>query len=1215
MSWGKSRNGDGLPARDELPLRAELYSVEQLERHAGALAASHQLAPGRAPDRLISRLHENERILVHSYDLVTAAAKRKRRIAPAAEWLLDNFYLIEEQIRTARRHLPQSYSRELPRLLNGPAASFPRVYGIALELISHVDGRVDAVSLNGFIASYQTVTPLKLGELWAVPIMLRLALIENLRRVAARVAVGRQDSDLASDWAERMVQVVEHNPTDLILVMADMARANPTLSGAFLAEMTRHLQGQSPYFAFANSWLEHRLAEQGLTIGQLILAEGQAQAADQVSIGNSINSLRFLSSNDWREFVEDHSLVEQILQGDPARVYADMDFATRDGYRHVVEAIAKRCVWAEQDVARKAIQLAHESGEINPLSRERPTSAGVSSAHGTLAAQRIHEEERTAHVGYYLIDKGRSTLERSAGMRLSLPIVAAKIVRRYPLFVYLFGVLLLTASVTAIFLAGSKWGADAIPLYLLAIPILMCAAHLGIGLANWLTTELVNPRPLPRLDFSAGIPPEHRTMVVVPTMLSNAQAVEDLLDGLEVRYLANRDNNLHFALLTDLEDAPQEVMPGDAELVRLAREGVEHLNQKYESHRPDIFFLCHRPRRWNAQEGVWMGYERKRGKLLEFNALLRGTSDRFAEIDGDTTVLPEVRYVITLDTDTQLPRDSAREMVGAMAHTLNRPVLDPKRRRVVAGYGILQPRVGVSLPSARRSWFVRLFAGDPGVDPYTRVVSDVYQDLFGEGSFVGKGIYDVDAFEQCCRGFPENAILSHDLLESAYARSALLSDVELYEEFPSRYPADVSRRHRWMRGDWQIAGWLLPRVPGPSGRRVKNPISALSWWKIFDNLRRSLVPVAMLMLLLSAWLLVGPPLAISATLFVLAVVGAVPLLSVLADLIRKPPDLPVLTHLRATTHTLGKQVTQVLFTLVFLPYDAFVSLDAIGRTLVRVHWTRKKMLEWKTSSDANRGACADLPGFLRSMWIGPAIAAPAVLLLTLLQPTLLPVAGPLLGLWLVSPVVAWWLSRPLTAAPVRLSDTQRVFLGKLSRRTWRFFEVFVTAEENWLPPDNYQEHVPGLAVASRTSPTNIGTALLADLAACDFGYCSVGRLLDRTRKTFGTLARMERYRGHFYNWYDTRSLKPLLPQYVSTVDSGNLVGYLLVLRAVCWNSSKRRCCRLACSAGYATRCAFCWTRPGSSTGRRSRVGRYRFRPTSCFASNDSRGSWIDFRRP
>lgn len=1126
LSWRRPRNEEWQLRRgaDEQPLRAELYNVEQLERHAKALAASHQLARGISSDKLLPRLAENERLLVHAHDLVTAAAERNRRITPAAGWLLDNFYLIEEQIRMARRHLPPAYSRELPRLANGVAANYPRAYGIALDLISHVDGRVENVSLDGFIAAYQSIAPLKLGELWAIPIMLRLALIENLRRVAARVAAGRLERDLAYDWAERMVQVVEHNPTDLILVMADMARANPPLSGAFLAELTRHLQGQSPHFAFANSWLAQRLAEQGQTIEQLVLADGQGQAADQVSMGNSINTLRFLSSNDWREFVERHSLVEQALREDPALVYAEMDFATRDCYRHEVEEIAKRSHLSEYDVARKAVQVAR----VEATNRQG---------------------ERLSHVGYYLIDRGRPALERSVAMRLTPRIVAARTVRRYPLLFYLGGVVLLTAIVTAAFLAWSDQSESSATTarYLLVLPVLMCAIQLCVGVVNWLVILGVKPRRIPRLDFSAGIPPEHRTIVVVPTMLSNSNAVNDLLEGLEVRYLANRDNNLHFALLTDLADAPQEVMPGDEELVRLAREGVEHLSRKYENHRPDIFYLIHRPRHWNAREGVWMGYERKRGKLAELNGLLRGTGDRFALVVGDTLVLPEVRYVITLDTDTQLPRDSAREMVGAMAHVLNRPVFDPERGRVASGYGILQPRVGVSLPSARRSWFVRLCAGDAGIDPYTRVVSDVYQDLFGEGSFVGKGIYDVDAFMQTCGAFPENAILSHDLLESAHARSGLLSDVELYEEYPSRYPTDVSRRLRWVRGDWQIAWWLLPWVPGLGTDWVKNPITALSWWKIFDNLRRSLVAPAMMALLLISWLLGNAPLGMTATIFILATVGAVPLLTALRDLVRKPADLSLLMHLGVTTSGLGKQLAQFMFTMTFLPYEAFLSLDAIVRTLVRVLWTKRHLLEWRTSSDADRGAGADLSDYLWPMWIGPAISATVTLFLIVFGTTLLPVAAPLLGLWLVSPGVAWWLSRSLAMPPARLSPEQQVFLRKLSRRTWRFFEATVTVDENWLPPDNVQEH-PARGVASRTSPTNIGMALLANLAAFDFGYCSAGRLLECTQKTFGTLERLERHRGHFYNWYDTHSLKPLPPLYVSTVDSGNLVGSLLVLR-------------------------------------------------------------------
>ena len=1134
-SFGRGSRGlaDLSSARaQEQPLRSELLSVDQLARHALSLAVSHQLARGRGPDQLIARLDENERILLETYQLVATAVARGRRISPAAEWLLDNFYLIEEQIRLTRKNLPRSYSRQLPRLGAGADAGNPRAYAVAIELIAHVDGRIDWDSLNSFIAAYKPAHPLHLGELWAIPIMLGLALIENLRRVAARVAAGRRERDLADDWAERMIVVVERNPSDLVLVLADMARANPPLTGAFLAELTRHLQGQSAHFTFANSWLEHRLAEHGQTIERLVRGEGQAQAADQISMGNCIASLRFLGANDWQTFVETHSLVDQVLRGDPAQVYAAMDFATRDRYRHVIEEVAKRSPREEHEVASEAVGMARAAAD-------------------TAAGTRPDMASRMAHVGYYLIDRGRRALEVRVAMRGSLSRATRRFGSRRPLFLYVFSIAVVTTGAAAAFLEvllhlSRSW--RAVPLswwFALVAPLVLCSTHLGVGVANWLVTLLVAARRLPRLDFSAGIPADSRTVVVVPTMLSSPAGVKDLLEGLEVRYLANRDENLHFALLTDFTDAPAETLAPDAELVSSIRDGIAALNLKHQAERADIFLLFHRPRRWNPREGVWMGHERKRGKLAALNTFLRGGgAGAFSEVIGDPARLAGVRYVITLDTDTQLPRDAAREMVGAMAHTLNRPVLDAAHRRVVDGYGILQPRVSVSLPSARRSWFVRLFAGDPGVDPYTRVVSDVYQDLFGEGSFIGKGIYDVDAFVETCGDFPDDMVLSHDLLEGAYARSALLSDVELYEAYPSQYLADVSRRHRWMRGDWQIARWLLPRVPRLAGGTAPNPISAVSWWKILDNLRRSTVPLAMLALLLASFLLLPPKDVMLVVSFVVVILGAVPLTSLLADLVRKPTDLPFMAHLRGTVGVAATQAARLLFALALIPYDAYVSFDAIGRTLARLIFTRRRLLEWTTASDALRGRRTSLTAML----VAPAIALEAIAFIVRDRPTSLAPAAPLLVSWLFSPVMAWWFSRTLAPPAVHLSHRQRRFLHVRARKTWRFFETFVTPEDNWLPPDNVQEQ-GALVIAPRTSPTNIGLALLANLNAVDFGYSSVSGLLERTGKTLATLGRMQRHRGHFFNWYDTRTLEPLPPRYLSTVDSGNLVGHLLVLRS------------------------------------------------------------------
>ena len=633
-------------------------------------------------------------------------------------------------------------------------------------------------------------------------------------------------------------------------------------------------------------------------------------------------------------------------------------------------------------------------------------------------------------------------------------------------------------------------------------------------------------------------------MVVIPTLLTSPQAVTDLLEGLEIRYLGNRDPNLFFALLTDFRDAPEPAQPDDADLLRLARDGIQSLNARYSPEGVTVFHLFHRPRVWNPHERLWMGYERKRGKLEQFNALLRGgPREPFAEIIGDLAILPTIRYVLTLDTDTGLPRDAARKLIGTMAHPLNRPRFDPSTGRVVEGYAILQPRTPISLLAANRSRFAQLSAGEAGIDPYTREVSDVYQDLFAEGSYVGKGIYDVDAFRQATAGrFPENLILSHDLVESGYARSALVTDVELHEDHPASFAAEMSRRHRWIRGDWQIAGWLLPRVLGPANKRLPNTLTALGWWKIFDNLRRSLVPPALLLLLLGGWVMAPEPTGFW-TLFVLLLLLLPVLLATLVELVRKPRERAWAVHLDSALKSLGRQLAEAGLRLCTLPYHAVVNLDAILVSGGRMLFTRRGLLLWHTPRYARRNGCTTLADFLREMWVAPLFAVAGLAWLALTHPGELVVSGPVLLLWLVSPVVGWWISRPLVADQPALSDAQQTFLRGLARQTWRYFEVLVNAEENWLPPDNFQE-VPTPVVASRTSPTNIGMALLANLAAGDFGYLSAGQLLDRTDKTLATMERLERYRGHLYNWYDTRTLKPLRPLYVSSVDSGNLAGAL-----------------------------------------------------------------------
>ncbi len=1097
-----------------------------MERHGKVLAAAHEISGQYHQDTLLKRLDENEIILARTVKALTEAVQKGARITPAGEWLLDNFYLIEEQIRATRRHFPKGYSSELPRLANDPTVGLPRVYDLALATISCGDGRIDLDSLNRFVEKYQTVAPLKLGELWAIPIMLRLALIENLRRVAVTIANGMTSRDLAGTWADKMVDAADKDPKSLILVIADMARSNPPMVGAFVSEMARRLQWQSPTLAMPLTWIEQRLAEDGQTIEQMIQAETQGQASNQVSIANSIGSLRLLGAHDWSTFVEKQSHTEQALEADPAGIYKKMNFATRDRYRHVVEKLAKDLKVSQIEVAKQSVQLAAE------------------------AALHTGNEDRRAHCGYYLTGKGKAALLERLGKTLPLSYRFMALARPYAVYLYLAAILLVTALIALYARTLLTPLALSTPVKLMTlIAVVIVGFQFGFEIINWLATIFKSPSSLPRLDFKTGVPAGATTLVVIPTMISDSHSVESLLESIEIRYLANQDNNIYFALLTDFTDAASEHLDTDPALLQLASEGIKALNQKYHgkyNRTYDPFFLFHRPRLFNPSENCWMGRERKRGKLGDLNQILRGQGrENFNVIIGASEVFASVKYVITLDTDTQLPRDAARHLIEAMEHPLNVPRLDPDKNIVVEGYALLQPRVCNSLSGARRSFFSLMHCREAGIDPYTRVVSDIYQDLFGEGSFIGKGIYQVDAFETVLhQRFPDNRILSHDLLEGCYVHSGLISDVPLYEEYPSTYMADVGRRHRWIRGDWQIADWLLPRAPGPEGKSIANPLSLLSRFKIFDNLRRSITAFFVLAMLIAGWTIFAHHFFF--TLLPLSVIFLPPLIGSISQLLLKPKDIGLRRHLADTTSTTLTNLAQSIFSFACLPFEAYFSLDAVVRTCYRILVSKKNMLVWQAASSPS--ARKNAAGSLWSrMLAGPLLALATLLLIFLRSPHMLVWVSPVLLLWFLSPAIAAYISRPLPGPKTDLSVDQLAFLHKLARKTWAYFEMLVVEGDNFLPPDNYQLQ-PVNVIAHRTSPTNIGIALLANLTALDFGFICAGQMLDRTDKTLRSMGALERFRGHFYNWYDTQTLTPLQPVYISTVDSGNLAGHLLTLQ-------------------------------------------------------------------
>ena len=1141
------------------PIRGELLGAEHLAERARALAASQQLEPTetarpRTP-LLLARLDESRRVLTDIHAQLVDAADRDIDIGPAGEWLLDNAYVVQEHTREVRLNLPRSYYNELPQMERGSLAGYPRIYELCITLISHTEGRIELESLELFVGAFQEVAVLTLGELWALPAMLRLSLIENIRRMALRTAKRLEERELADEWAARIEAANEEGVSQLGSLLDIFTESHPPLSPNFVSRFVHQIhliQGQYQPLVRLEQWI----ADEAVNAETAAALATEHLAHTQIMMANSIMSLRTLAHMDWRKFVESQAVIDSVLGEDPSGFYPRLNFVTGDRYRRVVESIARRTGMSEESVARQAIDLARAA--------EDDSAADYTAVRDTeLTSPSLH-----THVGYYLIDDGRDELERATGYKPSFTEAIYRSGLRHPNVVFGGGIALGTAiGLAAVF---RLVGPEARAAWAIVLPFLLLPAiDIAVSTMNQLITTFLPPHRLPKLDMSGaeGIPDEHRTAVVVPIIFGNIEAVEDALEHLEVQYLANRSGNLHFAILSDLADALTEEAPADAAIIDAAASGIEALNTQYANGADDVFYLFHRPRRWNPGQGVWMAWERKRGKLAEFNRFLRGAEGAFSKIVGDVGPLRGVRYVITLDADTILPPEAAHRLVGAMAHPLNRAVFDPALGRVTRGYGILQPRVGVSLPSAHGSRFAALHSGHPGVDPYTAAVSDVYQDLYGEGSFTGKGIYDVDIFEHATRGrFPPNTILSHDLIEGSFARAGLATEIQVYDDYPARYLTFTRRKHRWIRGDWQLLDWLTPHISGPGGREP-NQLSILSRWKIFDNLRRSGTEIAHLALLVAGWtVLPGSPIRFTA--IALCAIATPWIISLLLAAVRAPRDASRRAYFGSVWRDAVTSAQQLALAVAFLPHQALVSADAILRTLWRLLVTRRNLLEWQTASMAERAISTSARDTWRAM-------SPAVLLAFGILAAALTYAArdgdmssmgattattaiwqvavatlPLIVLWVASPTIAAILSRPVERLRPTLPDDLRDQAQRYARLHWEFYERFVTATTNWLAPDNFQED-PTPVVAMRTSPTNIGLQLLSTVSAFDLGFIEATDMVRRLEMAFRTLERMRRFRGHFYNWYDLGTLDVLEPAYVSTVDSGNLAGHLIALRQAC----------------------------------------------------------------
>jgi cyclic beta-1,2-glucan synthetase len=1093
-------------------------SREALEKHA--LDISRHFSDTIVTKRqrmLMKSFDKSFREILKSYEYINRTAAGKREVVPGAEWLLDNLYLIEKEYKDIKHNIPQYYIRNLPVIKKGVMKDYPRIYHIAVELVSHSDGRVDENLIEVFISAYQKNAVLTTGELWALPIMIRIALIQNISKISSRIVFSMEEKSKGDRIADRIIGALNghHTEDELKNIYSEKIE----FTSYFIERLLKALRDNAVDNASVYKWIDENLQQKESNAEKMINMEHQKQAEYQLSIGNCITGIREVDALNWRMNFERLSFVEHILNEDPSGVYGGMDFESRDYYRHMVEKISRKVKAPESFIAKKAIECASD-------------------------AETESESDYKRHIGYYLIDDGIECLRKKIKCRDTIGSSLIANIRKHKTGYYVGSICfasLLLDIIICILCYGRYGILEDFGFIIGFIAVLIPLSEIVTSLLNWSINHLVEPRFIPKMELVNGIPDEAKTVVVIPTLLGSEMRAHDLIEDMEVYYLANMEKNLYFALLGDFKDSKTEQEENDERIVKAALEDIKILNKKY-SRGEDIFYFFSRYRMYNDKQDVWMGFERKRGKLMEFNELLRGSkSTTYNVISGSLEALQDIKYVITLDADTELPRGSAKRLIGSMYHILNRPHYNPDSKLVLRGHGLMQPRISVGILSANKTLFSKIFSGETGIDMYTTAVSDVYEDLFDEGIFTGKGIYDVDLFSAILKDeIPENAVLSHDLLEGSYVRAALLTDVELIDGYPAYYNASAKRLHRWVRGDWQLLPWIFK----------KSPLTMLSRWKLIDNLRRSLLSPSIIILTalslsilpnMDKWLVV----AFISILF--------PILFDVSETVVAPAKG---ISLSGKIENGKMAVEQFLLIFCFLPYMTYLMLDAIVRTLYRLYVSKRKLLEWQTAADVEASSGKEFKNYVKSMWVSSFIA----ILLEVIAFNRSFSAGflilPSCIIWFASPYIAYYISRDKIKSKYNLSDSDKLLLRRLSRKTWAYFEDFVNSENNWLAPDNFQEDPPN-GVAHRTSPTNMAMSLTSNIAAFDLGFIDLTDVIERTDKIITSMESLERFKGHFLNWYDTKDKHPLHPRYISAVDSGNLIGYLWLTSRTLEDYSKK----------------------------------------------------------
>lgn len=1098
-----------------LKLNGALLDKEQLQKHLEKIAVSHNLNNKSNKNTYpIPQMLQNFEFIKEVYKLLNEHVKLGITIHPAGEWLLDNFYIIEETVKQVEKELTVKKYTNFIGIANGSYEGFARVYVLASEIVAYTEGKIEKNDLIKYIESYQTKRTLNMDEIWNIGLFIQIAIINNIKEVCEKICSSQIQKYKVENIAERLIENKSKSDIKFTDVNHISKYAFKDMRYSFVEYMAYTLKryGKKGYQYLKA--LEEMVEMTGSTVSDIIKKEHFDIAVKKVLMSNYITSIKKIQRIDFLEIFQKLNGVEEILNNDPANVYSKMDYKTKAYYRNKIKEISTKTKISEIYIAKKILEISNKSPK----------------------------NTKQEHVGYYLIDNGIDELYEQLNYKLNKKMDSNKKTKIYILAITLFSIII-SALMSLTLNSKNSW-----ILIISFIVFLIPASEIVIQIIQYILSKFVKPKMIPKIDFSNGIDKQNETIVVIPTILKSKEKVRELMNKLEVFYLANKSDNIYFVLLGDCSESKNEEEKFDKEVVEEGLKQANKLNQKYNKNEKPIFHFLYRSRVWNNSEGCYLGWERKRGLLNEFNNYMLNINKGSFRVNTleENNPIENLKYVITLDADTDLILESAFELVGAMAHILNKPIIDKNKNIVTNGYGIIQPRVGVNLDISYKNLFTKIFAGAGGIDSYTNAISDIYQDNFNEGIFTGKGIYDISVFSNVMKdAIPENTVLSHDLLEGNYLRCGLASDIMLMDGYPTKYLSFMSRLSRWIRGDWQIAKWLRKNINTKNGK-VKNPLNLLSKYKIFDNLRRSLLEVSILVGYIYLTILnIILNVKSFTTILILYLVAILPFILEIVNAIifkkegeKKQKDFaPRITGLKGA-------FLRLIITFGCLPYKAYISLKAIIKTLYRCNISKKHLLEWTTSEESEKQSKGDVGSYYKNMFINIIFAVISYITYPNLVFAIIAI------LWIITPYIMCKISKEKVVKTEleKLTKQEQQYVLEIGNKTWKFFEEFLNKENNYLITDNYQPDRKEKTVP-RTSSTNIGLSLLAVISAYDLHYINLDKCLELLNNIITSIQNLEKWNGHLYNWYNTKTLKPLIPRYISTVDSGNFVGYLYVVRS------------------------------------------------------------------